>query len=444
MKNNQLDNFENFIKDSLAENEVPFNPSDWDSLNQRLDAKSAKPFYKNNWFLAASLFVGVVVSVLTYISLNDVPKELVTNDSDNSTKEKSPVAVDSNSKTDNTTKDVISHIENISDDFAKEEFLKAEKITNTNSTTISETEELNDLEPIDSNVLADNTDSKFDETNRFESDSEIKPVEENPHAEQITIPSADFYPSLVDGCEGVTIQFTTEKQKNVDYLWKFDDGSYSNEMNPKHAYSKSGTYNVTLIVRSTKDNSIMKKSREQSIVIYPKPKIDFEWELVEENGIPSISFENNTTQGSKWNWAFGDGNKSSNKNPLHTYRKKGVYSVSLTAISEENCTSSLNKEISVDDDYNLLAPNSFTPNGDGTNDYFIPAALNRFNGNFIMTIYSATDGLIYETENINQPWDGINQKTGERCKEGQYVWVVKLTNEKGEIENYKGALLLLK
>ena len=38
----------------------------------------------------------------------------------------------------------------------------------------------------------------------------------------------------------------------------------------------------------------------------------------------------------------------------------------------------------------------------------------------------------------------FNQKAGTKCTEGSYAWVVKLTNEKGITEQYKGAVLLLK
>ena len=54
-----------------------------------------------------------------------------------------------------------------------------------------------------------------------------------------------------------------------------------------------------------------------------------------------------------------------------------------------------------------------------------------------MTVYSQTEGLVYNTKNIDQPWDGTNQKAGTKCKEGSYVWVVKITNEKGQTEQYK-------
>jgi PKD repeat protein len=42
-----------------------------------------------------------------------------------------------------------------------------------------------------------------------------------------------------------------------------------------------------------------------------------------------------------WSWNFGDGNTSSEKNPIHTFWTQGSYSVSLTASKNEpNCTSS--------------------------------------------------------------------------------------------------------
>lgn len=441
MKNNQLDNFENFIKNSLSQNEIPFDPSDWESLNKRLDLKKSKPFYKSNWFLAASVILGVAMSITTYILVNANTKELVSINNDSSSENESLLIKNNNLANEGLTEEVENNLDENSNNFAKEEFLNAEKST-PNENIISETDELNDIEPIDSNFIVEH--STIDEIDQFESDSKTEKKDEESKPEIITLPNADFYSNNVDGCEGTTILFTAEKQKNVEYLWKFDDGNFSNEMNPNHTYTKAGKYSVTLIVRSNLDRSVLKKSIEQTITIHPNPKINFTWEQLEENGIPYISFENNTENGADWNWSFGDGTKSADKNPIHTYRKKGSYSIALVAKSNQNCISTINKEVTITDDYNLLAPNSFTPNGDGTNDYFIPAALNRLNCRFIMTIYSASDGLIYETENINQPWDGINQKTGERCKEGQYVWVVKLTNQKGEIENYKGALLLLK
>ena len=65
------------------------------------------------------------------------------------------------------------------------------------------------------------------------------------------------------------------------------------------------------------------------------------------------------------------------------------------------------------------------------------------NVEFIMTIYNKQGKLIYKTKNINQPWDGFNQNTGEKCIQGSYIWVIQLTNKLGQNEQYKGPLLLL-
>ena len=47
----------------------------------------------------------------------------------------------------------------------------------------------------------------------------------------------------------------------------------------------------------------------------------------------SVSFNDNSTgEISEWLWSFGDGGKSSQQNPSHTYQTEGVYTVSLTVI----------------------------------------------------------------------------------------------------------------
>ena len=262
--------------------------------------------------------------------------------------------------------------------------------------------------------------------------------------EIIILEKAAFHMNTFECCEGTTIDFVAEKQNNIDYLWSFDDGNYSKNETPSHLFTSPGSYSISLIVRSKIDNSIMTRSNDQLLVVHAKPNVDFEWEMNEENGIPYTSLINLTDKGTSWSWNFGDGSISIEKDPNHTYRNKGQYLVTLTATNSEQCVSTINKDIFINQDYNLLAPNSFTPNGDGINDYFLPAALNRLNGSFTMTVYSQTEGLIYDTKNIDQPWDGTNQKAGTKCKEGSYVWVVKLTNEKGQSEQYKGANIIIK
>ncbi|MDD3196128.1 MAG: PKD domain-containing protein [Paludibacter sp.] len=49
-----------------------------------------------------------------------------------------------------------------------------------------------------------------------------------------------------------------------------------------------------------------------------------------------ITFTNLTESGEVWNWTFGDGGSSVAKSPTYTYRKPGVYDITLRADSNDN------------------------------------------------------------------------------------------------------------
>lgn len=48
---------------------------------------------------------------------------------------------------------------------------------------------------------------------------------------------------------------------------------------------------------------------------------------------------------SQWLWDFGDGNSSLLQNPVHAYSASGLYSVSLTVLSDSGCTDSFSQNI---------------------------------------------------------------------------------------------------
>jgi len=201
---------------------------------------------------------------------------------------------------------------------------------------------------------------------------------------------------------------------------------------------------VSLIVRSAIDNSILTKATDELVIVNPMPKVDFNFELKENNGIPTTSFINLTDKGYKWNWNTGDGNAYTSKDPDHLYYRKGKYNVTLTVENEFGCSKAFTKPVDIKEDYNLLAPNSFTPNGDGINDFFIPEALRVMDVQFNLTIISINEGVIFESNSLSNPWNGNNQRTGSNCGEGTYKWVVSFVNSKGKTEQFTGAVLLLK
>lgn len=70
-------------------------------------------------------------------------------------------------------------------------------------------------------------------------------------------------------------------------------------------------------------------------------------------------------------------------------------------------------------------PNTFSPDGDGQNDLFIPYPYN-FVDKIDLKIYNRWGNLVFETTNPDILWDGINQQTKKACISGVYFYTCKV------------------
>jgi gliding motility-associated-like protein len=85
-------------------------------------------------------------------------------------------------------------------------------------------------------------------------------------------------------------------------------------------------------------------------------------------------------------------------------------------------------------------PNSFTPNGDGKNDY-LKALVTGMEFHYF-NIYNRYGELVFSTHNASIGWNGnIN---GKEQNAGNYVWIAEVVNQFGEVVTYKGSSILLR
>lgn len=69
----------------------------------------------------------------------------------------------------------------------------------------------------------------------------------------------------------------------------------------------------------------------------------------------------------------------------------------------------------------IYVPNTFTPDGDGSNDVFTPVITEGVDpSDYSFRIYNRWGELIFETSEVNRGWDGYYQ--GLIAKDGTYVW----------------------
>ena len=80
--------------------------------------------------------------------------------------------------------------------------------------------------------------------------------------------------------------------------------------------------------------------------------------------------------------------------------------------------------------------NIFTPNGDGSNDFFIPVNLEQY-PNPTVIVYNRWGKIVYEMENYQYDWDGTNYKTGNALNDGVYFYVVAPNSSKYDYNEHK-------
>ncbi len=119
----------------------------------------------------------------------------------------------------------------------------------------------------------------------------------------------------------------------MTYQWDFGDGSTSTEQNPSHMYTLRGMYTVKLTVTNQFGSST--EIKKDYISIGMGPKADFAATPSSGNVPLSVQFTDKSQgQVATWQWDFGDGKRSNEKDPVHTYWTAGVYNVILTVSND--------------------------------------------------------------------------------------------------------------
>ncbi len=181
----------------------------------------------------------------------------------------------------------------------------------------------------------------------------------------LTAPSADYTYAINDS----TVSFSNNSSNAATYLWDFGDGNTSTDISPVHLYNDTGTYTVQLIVFNACGSDTVSQNISISCNL-PASSADFTYAINDS----TVSFSNNSSNAATYLWDFGDGNTSTDINPIHLYSDTGSYAVQL--ISYNDCGGdTLIQTVTIS--CNLSAPTAeYFYSNDGTTLTFINNSVN--------------------------------------------------------------------
>jgi gliding motility-associated-like protein len=227
------------------------------------------------------------------------------------------------------------------------------------------------------------------------------------------------------------------------YAWTPSVGLSNNQVsNPVSRPTRSVTYQVI----GRDDHNCFYDTAYVPVVVYPYPTIDLGADKTIQVGtsVQLNPVASNDIIYYKWrpaNWL----SCVTCPNPIASPKQTTVYTVDV--LNQGGCASSDKITLFVFcDNANLFMPNTFSPNGDGSNDYFYPRGRGLFSVKSLR-IFNRWGEVIFQRDSFNpneelKGWDGTHK--GKPASQDVYVYSIEVICENKSILTYGGNVALVR
>jgi gliding motility-associated-like protein len=163
-------------------------------------------------------------------------------------------------------------------------------------------------------------------------------------AVRIALVDAQGSVDTLAGCASLPVNFTGSTVHGTRWVWSFDDGNVSSSLVTSHVYQNPRVYNAQLIVWNPlgcRADTIIPLTAYGTVPSFGTPG--------QQIGCAphTVTFSNTSrtiAPVQRWFWDFGDGNTSTQRDPIHTYTQAGFYTVKLVAEDSLGCADSLTQQ----------------------------------------------------------------------------------------------------
>lgn len=247
-----------------------------------------------------------------------------------------------------------------------------------------------------------------------------------------------------EGCEPLFVQFyETSPDSGQTYFWDLDEGAqFSSDKEPSLWYNHWGQYDVLIVVTSVY-GCVDSLRIANMINVYQKPEAEFRpypsEPTIADN---SVLFFNQSTNTYQSDWLFGDGGSSTLTYPSHSYSDTGQYVVTLYITTEHGCRDTVSHDLYVRDVVTMYIPNSFSPDGDGINDFIKPIGHGIDEQFYTFSVFDRWGKLLFSTSDYEEGWDGTFN--GLKCQHGTYEYVLFYRDDAGIVRKLIGGIQLIR
>lgn len=159
----------------------------------------------------------------------------------------------------------------------------------------------------------------------------------NSSIDVLQTPEAIIISSDTTGCNPTSLQFNdgSLSVQNASYIWTCSNGDAGTNSTFSPQFSAAGNYTVTLVTTNANGCS---DTAVQNITIHPSPSAQGSVNILSGCTPLEVQFTNSSTGSVSYVWNFGNGNTSTNADPLYAYPTAGTFVPSLIATNNFGCT----------------------------------------------------------------------------------------------------------
>ncbi|MEO6541157.1 MAG: PKD domain-containing protein, partial [Ferruginibacter sp.] len=248
----------------------------------------------------------------------------------------------------------------------------------------------------------------------------------------------DFYAAPV--CINIRVPLTNKTINTtgipLNFLWDFGNGTTSTDINPVYSYPAPGNYTIKLSVSTNQCPLTFNVKQMDLFIDAPAPAIRYaDKEVVMNFELPLAARQIGNSV--LWKPATSLNNPGI-YNPVFKGLDPQLYNITLKTLS--GCVTVDTQYVKTRKKIDIYVPTSFTPNGDGRNDYLRPFTLS-FKSVTYFRVYNRWGKLLYQMQSDVPGWDGrINGQVQEMQT---VVWEIEAVDVDGKVHKKRGTSILL-